>query len=97
MLDGLQYVTGDLKVGGGTAGDKQAAAPAAAAASATAVKEARQESVPWNPPLDNYRESPIDLRFLNEKFAGEDGLIQAEGEQFVHAGSGKPSAPLGGQ
>lgn len=45
---------------------------------------------PWNPAPDGYKQSPIDLRFLNETFAGENGLIQAKGEQFVHAGNGQP-------
>ncbi len=44
----------------------------------------------WNPPADSFAASPIDLRPLNEKFAGENGRIIAKGEQFVHANTGRP-------
>lgn len=44
----------------------------------------------WNPPEDDFRSSAIDLRPLNEKFAGEHGYIRAKGEQFVRADDGKP-------
>ena len=44
----------------------------------------------WNPPLDEFAASPIDLRPLNEKFAGENGRIIARGEDFVHSANGKP-------
>ncbi len=33
---------------------------------------------------------PLDLRFLNEKFAGEHGFIGARDGQFVHTGNGQP-------
>lgn len=39
----------------------------------------------FNPPPDAFRESAIDLRFLNEKFAGEHGIITASGDGFVHS------------
>jgi len=45
---------------------------------------------PWNPSDDAFTESPIDLRHLNEKFAGENGPILARGEQFIHSKSGQP-------
>ena len=45
---------------------------------------------PWNPPVDDFKPSPIDMRFLNEKFAGENGFIQARGEQFVHQKNNEP-------
>lgn len=35
-------------------------------------------------------ESPIDLRGLNEKFAGEHGFIAARDGRFVHSGNGQP-------
>lgn len=46
--------------------------------------------VPWNASADEFKPSAIDLRFLNESFAGENGLIQTRGEQFVHSKSGQP-------
>ena len=48
------------------------------------VASNNQGWIPWNPSPDDFKPSPIDLRFLNEKFAGENGFIQARGEQFVH-------------
>lgn len=33
---------------------------------------------------------PLDLRFLNEKFAGEHGFIGAQDGQFIHTGNGQP-------
>jgi len=35
-------------------------------------------------------DSPIDLRRLNEKFAGENGVIAARDGKFVHSANGKP-------
>jgi hypothetical protein len=46
--------------------------------------------VPWTAATDDFKSSVLDLRPLNEKFAGENGLIQARGEQFVHSKSGRP-------
>jgi len=60
----------------------------AAAAQETAA--ANQGWIPWAPPTDDFKTSPIDLRRLNEKFAGENGFIQARGEQFIHASNGQP-------
>lgn len=42
------------------------------------------------PAPDDFNKSPLDLRFLNEKFAGEHGFIQAKDGQFVHAATGEP-------
>jgi hypothetical protein len=39
---------------------------------------------PFEPDADTFKASPIDLRVLNEKFAGENGFIQARGDKFVH-------------
>lgn len=44
----------------------------------------------FNPPADTFAESPIDLRFLNEKFAGEHGVIAARGDEFMHSASQEP-------
>lgn len=44
---------------------------------------------PWEPGKDKFGESPIDLRFLNEKFAGEHGHIVAKGEKLVRSGDGQ--------
>ncbi len=45
---------------------------------------------PFAPGSDAFTESPIDLRFLNEKFAGEHGLIAARDGRFVHSANGEP-------
>lgn len=41
------------------------------------------------PPEDSFAESPIDLRGLNEKFAGEHGFIAAKADQFVFSNGGE--------
>ncbi len=46
--------------------------------------------VSWKAEGDDFKASAIDLRFINEKFAGENGAIQAKGEQFIHSKSGQP-------
>jgi len=43
----------------------------------------------WEPGADDFRESPIDLRRLNETYAGEHGFIRREGDRFVY-GDGRP-------
>jgi len=43
----------------------------------------------WNPAMDDFRASPIDLRPLNESVAGVDGHVRVEAGRFV-LGSGKP-------
>jgi len=40
--------------------------------------------------MDAFARSPIDLRGLNEPFAGENGFIEVRGDAFVQAGSGRP-------
>jgi hypothetical protein len=45
---------------------------------------------PFEPPADSFAESPIDLRHLNEAFAGERGWIRAAGERFVHGDTDQP-------
>ena len=54
------------------------------------VASANQGWTAWNPPADDFKPSPIDLRFLNEKFAGENGFIQVRGEEFVHGKNNEP-------
>ncbi|GIV19249.1 MAG: hypothetical protein KatS3mg023_1000 [Armatimonadota bacterium] len=44
----------------------------------------------FEPAPDAFRPSPIDLRFLNEKVAGENGWIIVKNGQFVHSKTGKP-------
>ena len=51
--------------------------------------EANKGWTPWEPAKDAFGESPIDLRYLNEKFAGEHGLIVAKGEKLTRSGDGR--------
>jgi len=44
----------------------------------------------FDPKPDPFTNSPIDLRFLNEKFAGEHGFIAAKDGHFVHSANGHP-------
>jgi hypothetical protein len=44
----------------------------------------------FNPPSDFFKESPIDLRGLNESVAGEHGFIAAHGDEFVHSANRQP-------
>ncbi len=44
----------------------------------------------FDPEADPFVESPIDLRFLNERFAGKQGFIQVQGDTFVHGETGEP-------
>lgn len=44
----------------------------------------------FDPERDSFRPTPIDLRALNEAFAGEQGRIQVRGEGFIHAKTGQP-------
>jgi len=45
----------------------------------------------FNPPADAFTaESALDLRGLNEHFAGEHGFIGIKDGQFVHTGNGEP-------
>jgi hypothetical protein len=40
---------------------------------------------PFDPKPDPFTDSPIDLRFLNEEFAGENGFIAAKDGHFIHS------------
>src|SRR6187397_1557972 len=45
----------------------------------------------WAPKPDSLTaESAIDLRFLNERVAGENGWIAVKEHRFVHSGNGEP-------
>lgn len=44
---------------------------------------------PWEPDADTFRSSPLDLRYLNEKVAGENGFVTRKGEGFLR-GDGDP-------
>lgn len=44
----------------------------------------------FDPDPDPFKPSPIDLRFLNEARAGEQGFIQVKGETLVHEKTGQP-------
>ena len=45
--------------------------------------------IEWNPARDEFRATPLDLRPLNEKSAGENGRVKVDRGRFV-LGSGKP-------
>ena len=45
---------------------------------------------PFDPKPDLFSDSPIDLRFLNEKFAGEHGFIAAKEGHFIHSANDQP-------
>jgi|YNPNPStandDraft_1061719.scaffolds.fasta_scaffold05119_1 hypothetical protein len=51
---------------------------------------AADEWFDFNPEPDKFGESAIDLRRLNEKFAGEHGFIATANGQFVHSANGQP-------
>lgn len=44
----------------------------------------------FEPAPDAFRPSPIDLRFLNEEVAGENGWIVVKNGRFVHSKTGRP-------
>lgn len=46
--------------------------------------------LPWVPERDAFQPSPIDLRSLNEKFAGEHGGIGARDGGFIYRKTGRP-------
>ena len=45
---------------------------------------------PFEPDADTFRESAIDLRYLNESVAGSKGSLLRRGEDLVFANEGKP-------
>lgn len=54
-----------------------------------------RDTLPFQPPIDAFAESPIDWRGLNEPVAGADGGITIKGGQFVSARSGREVRLLG--
>ncbi len=44
----------------------------------------------FDPEPDPFADSPIDLRYLNETVAGEQGMIRRQGEAFIHANTKRP-------
>src|ERR1700689_3384236 len=64
---------------------------ASAFADAPAFAQAEKGWFEFNPPADSATAiNPIDLRSLNEKVAGENGVIGVRGSQFIHTKTGKP-------
>jgi hypothetical protein len=60
---------------------------------AEATKRLEEENRGWfvfEPPADKDAAKGLDLRSLNEQFAGEGGFIKADGSRFVHSKTGKP-------
>ena len=49
-----------------------------------------QHWFPFDPKPDSFSESAIDLRFLNEKVAGEKGFISVKDGHFIHSMNGQP-------
>jgi len=49
-----------------------------------------EEWIPFDPKPDSFVDCPLDLRFLNERFAGEHGWIRAREGRFVHSANGQP-------
>jgi hypothetical protein len=50
-----------------------------------------QSWFPFDPKPDSFTDqSAIDLRFLNERFAGEQGFIGVKDGQFIHSRTGEP-------
>lgn len=44
----------------------------------------------FDPGIDTFKESPMDLRWLNEREAGENGFISVRGDEFIHSKTGRP-------
>ncbi len=63
-------------------------APAATAGASQPVAEGGWFA--FDPKPDAFAESPIDLRFLNEKTAGDQGFITVRDGHFVHSSNGEP-------
>ena len=45
----------------------------------------------FDPKPDTFAECPLDLRFLNEKYAGENGFIAVKDGHFIHSANGQPA------
>ena len=44
----------------------------------------------FEPNIDRFDATPLDLRWLNERMAGDGGYIQSRGDAFVHQKTGEP-------
>lgn len=56
-----------------------------------AALSAEQSWIPFDPKPDQFESaSAIDLRFMNERFAGEHGFISITNGQFIHSANGGP-------
>jgi hypothetical protein len=63
----------------------------AASASLSGYAAAESGWFTFDPPLDRFEANcPIDLRSLNEAFAGEHGYITARGAEFIHPANQQP-------
>src|SRR4051812_31545493 len=57
------------------------------------AEDAPAEEGKWfafDPPPEKFAESAIDLRWLNEKFAGELGRVTTRGDEFIHSKNNEP-------
>jgi hypothetical protein len=52
------------------------------------IAEANKGWLPWSPPRDDFKATPIDLRRLNEAYAGEHGWIRADQDRFLLGDTG---------
>ncbi|MHB8898190.1 MAG: hypothetical protein ACYC6Y_05545, partial [Thermoguttaceae bacterium] len=67
------------------------ARPGEAAELSRATAEANRGWFAFDPPEDTFdADSGIDMRFLNEKHAGENGRIAVRDGRFVHSATGEP-------
>ena len=53
------------------------------------IARANEGWIPWLPGRDAFKDSPIDLRHLNERFAGEKGGIGSRGADFIFRDTGE--------
>ncbi|WP_035609714.1 hypothetical protein [Haloferula sp. BvORR071] len=63
--------------------------PAEIAAQRDKLAKENEGWVPWMPPKDSFKDALLDLRSLNEKFAGEKGGIGTKGADFVYKSTGE--------
>ena len=65
--------------------------PGQMAAAMQRLAEENKGWLPFDPKPDPFTAAAaMDLRFLNEKFAGEQGFIGVKDGQFIHSGTGEP-------
>lgn len=63
--------------------------PAQIADHAVDLAKANEGWIPWMPGRDTFQGATLDLRGLNEKFAGEKGGIGVKGADFIYRDTGK--------